>query len=89
VRLSGETLMLNELYLTMVYRPTTGWRPALPHDCCNRRDATPASSSAPGNRALRQAAQTLVAAWHVMSRSVSDLSPREIWCSTLLEFLGC
>jgi type IV secretion system protein VirB4 len=90
VRLSGETLMLNELYLTVVYRPTTGVATGLASRLLQstRGDA--------GERLSAQAiehcdklAQTLAAALaRYEPQRLSVYRVGEIWCSTLLEFLG-
>ena len=41
-RLSSETLMVNELYLTLLYRPVTGAAPTLAvHGCLSRGEKGP------------------------------------------------
>jgi type IV secretion system protein VirB4 len=90
VRLSGETLMLNELYLTVVYRPTTGVATGLASRLLQstRRDASQ-QLSAQAIEHCDKLAQTLAAALaRYEPQRLGVYRNGEIWCSTLLEFLG-
>lgn len=89
-RLSTETLMVNELYLTLLYRPVTGAAPTLVSRLLSRR----APVSARAERAdaleacskLRQTVAASLARYEPEALGVYTLSNRSY--STLLEFFG-
>jgi type IV secretion system protein VirB4 len=89
-RLSGESLMLNELYLTLVYRPTTGVTTGLASRLLQvaRPDAGH-HLSAQAIEHCDKLGQTLVAALaRYEPQRLGAYRAGEFWCSTLLEFLG-
>jgi type IV secretion system protein VirB4 len=89
-RLSGETLMLNEIYLTLVYRPTTGVATGLASRLLQaaRPDAGH-HLSAQAIEHCDKLGQTLVAALaRYEPQRLGAYRDGELWCSTLLEFLG-
>jgi type IV secretion system protein VirB4 len=89
-RLSGETLMLNEIFLTLVYRPTTGVATGLASRLLQaaRPDAGH-HFSAQAVEHCDKLGQTLVAALaRYEPQRLGAYCDGELWCSTLLEFLG-
>jgi len=89
-RLATETLMVNELYLTVLFRPITGAAPSLVSRLLNRR----ASMNVRLERAnaleacakLRQTVSASLARYEPELLSVYAHGPRQ--CSSLLEFLS-
>jgi len=89
-RLSLETLMLNELYLTTVYRPLSGVATSLVARLLRntRRDAG-RQQSAEALEHCDKLAQTLLAALaRYEPQRLGSYRSNTIWCSTLLEFLA-
>jgi type IV secretion system protein VirB4 len=89
-RLSGEALMVNELYLTVCYRPTAGLAAGLVSRMLSRSQAVPTRLElVDALDTSRKLAQTLCA-------SLERYEPEPLgvyrcgrtWCSSLLEFLG-
>jgi type IV secretion system protein VirB4 len=89
-RLSLETLMLNELYLTTVYRPLSGVATSLAARLLRktRRDAG-RQQSAEALEHCDKLAQTLLAALaRYEPQRLGSYRSDTIWCSSLLEFLA-
>jgi type IV secretion system protein VirB4 len=89
-RLSTETLMVNELYLTLVFRPVTGAAPTLVSRFLSRRSAPSARMErAASLEACAKLRQTLTAS---LARYEPELlgvyADGNRHCSSLLEFLG-
>jgi type IV secretion system protein VirB4 len=89
-RLAGETLMINEVYLAIVYRPTTGVATNLAWRFLARtRPAGRQAALADSLDACEKLARTLVV-------SLARYEPEVlgayrfggVWCSSLLEYLG-
>jgi type IV secretion system protein VirB4 len=89
-RLANETLMINEVYLAVVYRPTSGAATGLASKILARaqRDG-PQREFADAADACEKLAQTLTAS---LARYEPELlgtyRSGKIWCSSLLEYLG-
>ncbi len=89
-RLANETLMINEVYLAVVYRPTSGVATSLASKVLARaqRDR-PQLDFADALDACEKLAQTLTAS---LARYEPDLlgtyRSGNAWCSSLLEYLG-
>jgi type IV secretion system protein VirB4 len=89
-RLANETLMVNELYLTVLFRPITGAAPTLVSRFLSRRQSTSAhTESATALEACAKLRQTVAAS---LARYEPELlgvyAQGERRCSSLLEFLG-
>src|SRR5277367_6671022 len=89
-RLANETLMINEVYLAVVYRPTSGAATGLASKILARaqRDG-PQQVFADAVDACEKLAQTLTAS---LARYEPELLGTylsgNVWCSSLLEYLG-
>lgn len=89
-RLAGETLMINEVFLAAVYRPAAGMASGILSRLLSR--AQPDSSRlelADALEACAKLAQTLRAALAGYEpEPLGSYRLGELWCSSLLEFLG-
>jgi len=89
-RLATETLMVNELYLTVLFRPITGAAPSLVSRILNRRASVNArlerASALEACAKLRQTVSASLARYEPELLSVYAHGPRQ--CSSLLEFLS-
>jgi type IV secretion system protein VirB4 len=89
-RLAGETLMVNELYLSVVHRPTTGAATGLVSKALvkSRRDGS-AMDLADALDACEKLAQTLGASLARYDHEILGSYRRgHFWGSSLLEYLG-
>jgi type IV secretion system protein VirB4 len=89
-RLANETLMVNELYLTVLFRPITGTAPSLASRLLTRRAAvsgrTERANALEACAKLRQTVAASLARYEPELLGVYEHGDRE--CSSLLEFLG-
>ena len=89
-RLANETLMMNEVYLAVVYRPTSGLATSLAAKVLSRaqRDES--------RLALADALETCEKLEQTLAASLARYEPEllgtyrsgRLWCSSLLEYLG-
>ncbi len=89
-RLANETLMMNEVYLAAVYRPATGPVSGFASNILTRaqRDGSRASA-ADALDACEKLTRTLAASLARYEPEVlGTYRLGEIWCSSLLEYLG-
>lgn len=88
-RLANETLMLNEVYLAIVHRPTAGVASGLVSKLLARAQPRSNLVLADALDACEKLAQTLKAS---LARYEPELlgvyRSANLWCSTLLEYLG-
>ena len=88
-RLANETLMLNEVYLAIVYRPTAGVASGLVSKLLVRTQPRSTLALADALDACEKLAQTLKAS---LARYEPELlgvyRSANTWCSSLLEYLG-
>jgi type IV secretion system protein VirB4 len=89
-RLANETLMINEVYLAVVYRPTSGVTTNLASKVLARAQrARPQLDFADALDTCETLAQTLTAS---LARYEPELlgtyRSGQVWCSSLLEYLG-
>jgi type IV secretion system protein VirB4 len=89
-RLANETLMLNEVYLAIVHRPTSGVASGLVSRILAKAQAAGSTMAlADALDACEKLAQTLKAS---LARYEPELlgvyRSRDLWCSSLLEYLG-
>jgi type IV secretion system protein VirB4 len=89
-RLASETLMVNEVYLAVVYRPTSGAATGLASRILARaQNDGPRQVFADAVDACEKLAQTLAAS---LARYEPELlgtyQSGNLWCSSLLEYLG-
>ena len=89
-RLSGETLMVNEIYLSVVFRPVTGAAPGLVSKFLSRRGSQRTEVDLAGSLdACEKLGQTLSASLaRYEPESLGVYSWRGRHCSRLVEFLG-
>ena len=89
-RLAGETLMVNEIYLSVLFRPVTGAAPTLVSRFLSRREAPSARLERAGAleacAKLRQTVAASLARYEPELLGVYGQGQR--CCSSLLEFLG-
>jgi len=89
-RLGAETLMVNEIYLTLVFRPVTGAAPGLVSRLLSRRQTEGAAreraNALEACAKLRQTVAASLARYEPETLSVYEQGGR--WCSSLLEFLS-
>jgi type IV secretion system protein VirB4 len=89
-RLASETLMVNELYLTVLFRPITGAAPSLASRLLTRRAAvsgrTERVNALEACAKLRQTVAASLARYEPELLGVYGHAERQ--CSSLLEFLG-
>jgi len=89
-RLANETLMVNELYLSVLFRPITGAAPSLASRLLTRRAAvsgrTERANALEACAKLRQTVAASLARYEPELLGVYEHGDRE--CSSLLEFLG-
>jgi type IV secretion system protein VirB4 len=88
-RLANETLMLNEVYLAIVHRPTAGVASGLVSKLLARAQPRSTLALADARDACEKLAQTLQAS---LARYEPELlgvyRTANMWCSSLLEYLG-
>jgi type IV secretion system protein VirB4 len=88
-RLANETLMLNEVYLAIVYRPTAGVASGLVSKLLARARPRSTLALADALDACEKLAQTLKAS---LARYEPELlgvyRSANMWCSSLLEYIG-
>ncbi|HTV95776.1 MAG TPA: VirB4 family type IV secretion/conjugal transfer ATPase [Steroidobacteraceae bacterium] len=89
-RLSGEALMLNELYLAVLYRPVSGAATgALSRLITRARNDAQQAELADALDACEKLAQTLLASLaRYEPEALGCYRHQGFWCSSLLEFLG-
>jgi type IV secretion system protein VirB4 len=89
-RLGGERLMLNELYLSVLYRPGTGLAASLISRCLSRTDRNGSRFElADALDACDKLAQTLRASLARYEPQILGIyRSGSAWCSSLLEYLG-
>ena len=89
-RLAGETLMVNELYLTLLFRPVTGAAPSLVSRLLSRREAVNAArereDALEACAKLRQTVTASLARYEPETLSAYAVGGRRF--SALLEFLA-
>lgn len=89
-RLAGETLMVNELYLALLYRPAAGLAAGLVSSALSRTRRRDRPME------LNQALETCAKLAQTVSASLARYDPEPLgvyrcgntWCSTLLEYLA-
>ncbi len=89
-RLSGETLMVNELFLAVIYRPTAGMASGAVSRLLSH------APKAPAGLELKEALEACEKLSQVLQASLARYEPEllgsyrrgEVWCSSLLEYLG-
>ena len=88
-RLANETLMMNEVYLAVVHRPTAGMASGLVSKLLARVQPRSTLILADALDACEKLAQTLTAS---LARYEPELlgvyRSADLWCSSLLEYLG-
>jgi len=89
-RLAGETLMANELYIALCYRPAAGLAAGLVSRLLTRTHAAPVDAE------LRDALESCAKLGQTLCASLARYEPEalgvyrcgERWCSSLLEYLA-
>ena len=89
-RLAGETLMVNELYVAVCYRPTAGLASGVVSKLMSRTHTTPPQAE------LADALDNCAKLGQTMRASLARYEPEDLgvyrcgetWCSSLLEYLA-